>query len=158
MSNLLFLSRQILSPQQARRRGVVLVVIAVLLGLGLAAWEIAWNVNPAIPLLNSPTYEDVQQGVVGMPRSRTGLILTNDNQGQVLFGRYCDSCHPAGREGIGASLRDEQFKRKFQTEAQIFEFVRTGGFDMRPYPPDFLPDEDLVEISRFILELPAENP
>jgi cytochrome c551/c552 len=133
-------------------------VLAVLLGLGVAAWEIAWNVNPPIPLLNSTSYEDVQQGVVGMPRSRTGLIPTNDNRGQVLFGRYCDSCHPAGREGIGASLRDDQFKRKFKTEQQIAEFVRTGGFDMRPYPPEFLPDEDLMEISRFILGFTEEDP
>jgi cytochrome c551/c552 len=133
-------------------------VLAVLLGLGVAAWEIAWNVNPPIPLLNSTSYEDVQQGVVGMPRSRTGLIPTNDNRGQVLFGRYCDSCHPAGREGIGASLRDDQFKRKFKTEQQIAEFVRTGGFDMRPYPPEFLADEDLMGISRFILGLTEETP
>jgi hypothetical protein len=158
MSDRLSPSPPYLNAQQIRRQGLSLVVLAVLLGLGVATWEIAWNVTPAIPLLKSTSYEDVQQGAVGMPRSRTGLIATNDNRGQVLFGRYCDSCHPAGREGIGASLRDEQFKRKFNTEEQIAAFVRIGGFDMRPYPLEFLADEDLREISRFILGFAEENP
>jgi mono/diheme cytochrome c family protein len=73
-----------------------------------------------------------------------------------LYGRYCDSCHPAGREGIGSSLRSAQFKSEYTGAAQISAFVRKGGFDMPAYPPDFLSDEDLSVIAQYVSGLAQE--
>lgn len=131
--------------------------VATLLGVAGALWMVMSSTEPNLALLASYSYRDIREGKVGMPRPRTGLILTSDNRGQVLFGRYCDSCHPAGREGIGGSLRSVQFKSEYTDAEQISEFVREGGFDMRAYPPDFLSDEDLSEIVQYVLGLAQEE-
>jgi mono/diheme cytochrome c family protein len=143
--------------RQAHIQGMAMLALALLLGVAGALWEIGSSTGPTTPLFASPSYQDIRQGKVGIPRARTGLIPASDNRGQVLFGRYCDSCHPAGQAGVGASLRDDQFRRQYTSAAQISEFVRKGGFDMPAYPPDFLPDEDLSAISQYVLSLSPEE-
>lgn len=143
--------------RQAHIWGIVLLALALLLALAVALWEISSSAGPTTPVFGSTSYQDIRQGKVGLPQARTGLIATNDNRGQVLFGRYCDSCHPAGLAGVGASLRNAQFKREFTSTAQISETVRKGGFEMRAYPAEFLSDDDLNDISQYILSLPPEE-
>lgn len=149
--------RSIGDIRQAHTWGMTMLAVALLLGVAGALWEITSSTGPTGAIFTSSAYEQIRQGDVGVPRARSGLIETSDNRGQVLFGRYCDSCHPAGRAGVGASLRSAQFKREYTSAAQISEFVRKGGFDMRAYPPEFLPDDELNTISQYILTLPAEE-
>jgi len=125
---------------------VVTTLLAVVVVLGLVTWS-----NTPRPLL-------AREQPAGVPRPRTGLIPTSQNRGQILFGRYCDSCHAAGREVLGPSLRNAQFKSQFSTIDNIAQVVRTGGFDMPADPPALLSDDDLRKIAEFILSLPEENP
>jgi len=130
--------------------GVGLLVFTTLLAIVVVLGLVTWNNNPR-PLLAG-------EQPAGVPRPRTGLIPTSENRGEILFGRYCDSCHTAGREVLGPSLRNAQSKSQFPTIDKIAQVVRTGGFDMPAYPSALLSDDDLRKIAEFILSLPEENP
>lgn len=139
------------SAQRVHTLGLLSLVLGVALGLGLVAW-LAGLGTVQTAYLGALTRPGVQA-----PKPATGLIERSDNRGQVLFGRYCDSCHPAGLEARGDTLRSVDFKRKYATDEKIVSFVRAGGFTMQAYDKDFLADEDLVEISAYIRSLPQED-
>ena len=133
-----------LLPYANHVRGLAVLALGIACGLVVFAW---------IALRGAPPAGSAQAAVpFGI---RESLVLRSDNRGQVLFGRYCDSCHPAGQEGIGASLRSPQFKRTITTSEQIAGVVRKGGFDMPPFPPDLINDDDLNQIAAYVLSLPA---
>jgi mono/diheme cytochrome c family protein len=134
----------------AHGSGLGLLVFTTLLAVVVVLGVVTWSTTPR-PLL-------AREQPAGVPRPRAGLIPTSENRGQILFGRYCDSCHTAGRQVLGSSLRSAQFKNQYPTIDKIVQVVRTGGFDMPPYPPDLLSDEDLRKIVEFIQSLPEENP
>jgi mono/diheme cytochrome c family protein len=79
-------------------------------------------------------------------------VLATDNRGQVLFGRYCDSCHPGGREGKGIDLLSPELRRDFQTESQVIQLVRDGTCKMPKFDRFLLADADLGEIAKFTLD------
>jgi mono/diheme cytochrome c family protein len=85
------------------------------------------------------------------------LVNGVDNYGQVLFGRYCDSCHPGAEAGTGANLRTAQSRRQYSTEDSISRLVRAGGFDMPAFPMQIVSDDDLAQIARYLLSLPVES-
>jgi len=91
------------------------------------------------------------------PRPAVGLVERSDNRGQVLFGRYCDSCHPAGREGIGSDLEGTQVKRQYTSDEKIITYVRAGGFDMPAFPKTLISDEDLAAIAAYVRQLPVQQ-
>ena len=84
------------------------------------------------------------------------LVERSDNRGQVLFGRYCDSCHPGGRAGIGSDLEGTQVKRQYTSEDKIIKLVRSGGFDMPAFSTSLLSDEDLANIAVYVRNLPTQ--
>ncbi len=145
--------------QQAHLQGIALLVFALVAGAVIAYWEASGSTgypNAAVAPLASLD-PSVRQANAGMPHTGASLVATGSNQDQVLFGRYCDSCHPAGEEGIGASLRDAQFKQQYTTPEQIIKVVRSGGFDMPAFPPTLLPDDKLQQITQYVLNLPPEG-
>lgn len=147
-------------PRTSRRShvsGLVLLILATVLAIVV----VVVLGDPGLSLDRSGNGSETPQapeGADGVPRSRSGLVLTSSNRGQILFGRYCDSCHTAGREMIGPSLRTVQFKSQYKTADKIVEFVRTGGFDMPAYPPTLVSDDELQKIAEYILSLPEESP
>lgn len=133
--------------------GILSVVIGVGLGLAVFAWISGPATVQASWLTSRPSH------AVVAPRPAVGLVERSDNRGQVLFGRYCDSCHTAGREtSLGPSLRSAQFKRQFRSEEQIARVIREGGFDMPAFGADRIAEEDLTVIAAYVLSLPPENP
>ncbi|HEU5318994.1 MAG TPA: cytochrome c [Chloroflexota bacterium] len=150
-----------LSPRSAHRRGLATLAIGVLAGLAVAGCTAAWPTrnelaagSPASGLVSWINALPVESNRTIAPGERPALVLTSENRGKVLFGRYCDSCHYGGNENIGASLRAPQFKRSFATREKIAEFVRKGGFDMPAYSRTFLSDADLDAIAGYVLSLP----
>jgi cytochrome c5 len=79
------------------------------------------------------------------------LILTAENKGQVLFGRYCDSCHPGGEEGRGKSLISTQFLRDFQKDSDVTQLAREGTCIMPKFSRFLLADGDMGEVSKFVV-------
>jgi len=143
-------AQQSKTSRGAHGSGLGLLVFTTLLAVVVVLGLVTWSTTPR-PLL-------AREQPAGVPRPRTGLIPTSENRGQILFGRYCDSCHTAGREVLGSSLRNAQFKRQYATIDEIAKIVRISGFDMPAYPPALLSDENLRSIAEFILSLPEENP
>jgi mono/diheme cytochrome c family protein len=131
---------------------MLIVAFGAAAGVGLVIWMSGAGVSQVSAI--APTLR--MQGVEP-PRPATGLIERPDNRGQVLFGRYCDSCHTAGREVLGSSLRSAQFKRQFNTEQKIAKVTREGGFDMPAYPKSMVSDEDLALIAAYVQSLPQES-
>ncbi len=142
--------------RRARRLGVVALTVAVLLGALLAWVELSAASRSASPLTRSLSVRREPSGTP-VPSARVGLVPTIDNQGKVLFGRYCDSCHPGGDKGIGADLHSVQVKRQYKTLEDIMKVARKGGYDMPPFPKTLLADSDLEEIGGYVLSLSSEN-
>ncbi len=140
----------------ARQWGVVWLIIALALGAALASWELSQDTRGTTPIALALSGSE-GPGETTVPSSRVGIVPTVDNRGLVLFGRYCDSCHPAGRQGIGSDLLSPQVRRKFTSVDKIAKLVRTGGFDMPPFRKELLSDGDLGAIGEYVVSLSPER-
>lgn len=137
------------SARRVHLLGLGMLALAIALGLGVAGWLAGWYGPERVALLE--LLPGANRPGVDMPRPRQGLVLRGDNRGQVLFGRYCDSCHPAGDVGRGESLVSPEFQRDFQNEFQITQLVREGTCLMPKFDRFLLADADLDEIVRFTI-------
>jgi mono/diheme cytochrome c family protein len=145
------LQRAVASRSLPRWAGWGMVLVAILLGC-LTLVLIA-------SMGNGPTSGDAAAlSNAGSTLPSPALVDGVDNHAQVLFGRYCDSCHPGARAGIGANLRTAQSHRQYSTEDSIIRLVRAGGFDMPAFPSQMLADDDLTQIASYVRTLPVESP
>lgn len=129
--------------------GVGMLALAIALGVGVAGWLAGWYGPERVALLELLPGAN-RQGM-DTPRPRQGLVLRGDSRGQVLFGRYCDSCHPAGGKARGESLIAPEFRRDFQNEFQIAQLVREGTCLMPKFDRFLLADADLEAVAKFTL-------
>ncbi|MBM2826183.1 MAG: Cytochrome oxidase, cbb3-type, subunit [Dehalococcoidia bacterium] len=136
--------------KRAHLQGKAVLALGVVLGLAFSLW-LSGGLGPPRSLLSANSLALGNHSENTMPRLRHGLVLTEETRGRVLFGRYCDSCHPGGEEGRGESLVSEEFQRDFQNEFQITQLVRDGTCIMPAYNRFFLADGDLAEIAKFAL-------
>jgi mono/diheme cytochrome c family protein len=136
---------------RSRWTGRGLVIIAFVLGLVAVLIIARMGTGP------SSSGPDAAGRVVPT-RLSPALVDGVDNHGQVLFGRYCDTCHPGGGAGAGADLRTAQSHRQYATDASIIRLVRTGGFDMPVFPQQMLSDDDLAQIASYVRTLAVETP
>jgi mono/diheme cytochrome c family protein len=167
-------SKRPATMRRTHASGVLLLLAAGVLGVLVVIAVDEWRGDPGAPgrfiagLVGGPSLSLDTSGQsqatvaggegAGVPRSRTGLVATSENRGQVLFGRYCDSCHTAGREMIGPSLRTAQFKGQYKSADEVIHFVRTGGFDMPAFPEALVSDEELQKIADYVVSLPEDTP
>ena len=144
-----------LEPTRVRPRspwmGRGLVLLAVLLGVVVFVIIARMGTGPT-----SGAPEAMGRAVPS--QLSPALVDGVDNHGQVLFGRYCDSCHPGAGSGIGADLRAAQSHRQYATEDSIIRLVRAGGFDMPAFSGQMLADDDLAQIASYVRSLPVESP
>ena len=138
---------------RARSRWIGPGLVILGFALGIVAFIIiaAMGTGPTSRAPDAP-------GRVGAIQLSPALVDGVDNHGQVLFGRYCDSCHPGAGSGIGANLRTAQSHRQFSTEDSIIRLVRAGGFDMPAFPKPMLSDDDLGQIASYVRSLPVVSP
>ncbi|UYQ94100.1 cytochrome c [Chitinophaga horti] len=81
-------------------------------------------------------------GIEGKPAITTDRLKS----GQVLFMRYCESCHPGANAGLGPGLKATPgFLQRFQ--------VRHGFGTMPAFKKDVLPKKDLDDIIHYIKAL-----
>ncbi|MCA9581618.1 MAG: c-type cytochrome, partial [Myxococcales bacterium] len=84
---------------------------------------------------------------VELPTEITPEILAN---GEDLFDRYCDTCHPGGEEDIGPNLRGIRW-----TVGAMETQIRDGSGKMKPIPSSRLSDEGLPDLMAFLLQMEA---
>jgi mono/diheme cytochrome c family protein len=130
-------------------RGLVFVSVV----LGIVLFIIIANMGTG-PASNAPD----AAGRAATAQLSPALFDSVDNHGQVLFGRYCDSCHPAAGAGIGANLRTAQSHRQYASDDSIIRLVRAGGFEMPAFSKQMLADEDVALIASYVRSLPVESP
>jgi mono/diheme cytochrome c family protein len=138
-------------PRRTHLFGLVTVLFGILLGLGAFAWVAGAGAAQTAWL--APARPSAISGTSGVP---VGLVERSDNRGQVLFGRYCDSCHPGGGAGIGSDLESTQVKRQYTSDDRVIKLVRTGGFDMPRFDTSLLSDDDLANVATYVRNLPTD--
>jgi len=141
----------ITTMRNAKFWGLISFIVAVAIGAALAIMELGSPERAASPLMRTLA---VRTGTspTTMPTARIGLVATADNQGLVLFGRYCDVCHPGGGAGNGSDLRSVQTRREVKTLDDLERVVRDGGYDMPAFPKTLVSDKDLEVIDDYVMK------
>src|SRR5438445_4482485 len=122
---------------------IVAVVAAVVLVLGLYAWdsngraaEVALRPPPVAPLADAGQTARV---IVGVPTGGGSQPLAgNASAGQRVFLVQCNACHPGASAGIGPAVRGQQLAERYLDDGSLATVIRQGTGDMRPFPPDQL--------------------
>ena len=82
-----------------------------------------------------------EQGQLGNPQS-TAVARP---RGEIVFARYCNSCHPRGAAGAGPSLIQSTLGA-----GEFHSFVRTGKNRMPAFNAGLISDEDLDHMYQYI--------
>jgi mono/diheme cytochrome c family protein len=81
------------------------------------------------------------------PMKEKTFVAKNERvaNGEIVFMRYCQSCHPAGEGGLGPSINANpapQFVKRFQ--------MRHGLGVMQGFKQDEISKNDLRDISKYL--------
>jgi mono/diheme cytochrome c family protein len=68
--------------------------------------------------------------------------------GQQVFVRSCNTCHPAGKLGLGPAL--DRLNDHFPTDLQLASFIRKGKGQMPPQPKSVLTDKELANLISYL--------
>jgi mono/diheme cytochrome c family protein len=134
---------------------IVAVAAAVLLVLGLYAWdsngraaEVALRPPPVAPLAGG---RQTARVIIGVPTGGGGQPLAgNASVGQRLFLVQCNACHPGASAGIGPAVRGQQLAEHYVEDGSLATAIRQGTGDMRPFPPDQLSDQELADVVAYL--------
>ncbi|MBX9686356.1 MAG: cytochrome c [Candidatus Obscuribacterales bacterium] len=74
--------------------------------------------------------------------------------GEQLFVRSCNTCHPAGKAGMGPRL--DQIDLHYQDDAALKKFLRSGKGMMPGQPEDSINDEEMSNLIVYLRSLSAE--
>ncbi len=71
-------------------------------------------------------------------------------RGQVVFARYCNSCHPGGGRGAGPALPMLVASR---SDDELRSLVRGGKNRMPAFGPEVIPDDQLSDLIAYLRTL-----
>ena len=79
--------------------------------------------------------------------------MSNDLNGEQIFFRTCNECHPSGRGNLGPSL--EKLDEHFPDDAKLTAFLRRGSKAgiMPPLPKDIINDAEMSALLRYLRKL-----
>lgn len=75
---------------------------------------------------------------------------TNLN-GEQLFFRSCNTCHPSGRANMGPSL--ENLAKDFPDDAALKAYIRKGKGMMPPQPKEIINDQEMDNLVVYLRQL-----
>lgn len=75
--------------------------------------------------------------------------------GEQLFIRSCNTCHPAGRAGMGPSLAD--LNEHFPDDVMLKQYIRKGKGIMPGQPKSAMNDEELDNLVVYLRALKVEK-
>lgn len=74
-------------------------------------------------------------------------------QGQQVFNRICQQCHPGGAAGLAPALNNKPYP------GWVIRFqVRHGGGDMPSFPEEKITDEELDAVVQYLKWLRKQEP
>ncbi|MHB1417892.1 MAG: c-type cytochrome [Chloroflexota bacterium] len=134
-----------------RRHAALLAVLTVIIGLvlvacqpGTAAPTQAPTQAPAQPTA-APTQAPAQPTAAP---TATGASSSTLAEGQAVFEKNCNPCHPGGNAGAGPSLKRAQL-----TVARIKNQVRNGGGGMPAFGTQKISDQELDALAQYVMSL-----
>ena len=77
--------------------------------------------------------------------SSTPAANATQTRGQIVFAKYCNSCHPGGGRGAGPSLVQAGI-----SESEFDEYVRKGRNRMPAFNEGLISNEDLDEMYSYV--------
>ena len=83
-------------------------------------------------------------------KQRAEAGSTNLN-GEQLFFRCCNTCHPSGRANMGPSL--ENLSKDFPDDASLKAYLRTGKGMMPAQPKEIINDQELDNLVDYLRHL-----
>ncbi len=75
--------------------------------------------------------------------------------GETLFKRYCQACHPGGKNVINPAktlYAQDLKKNKIETPEAIVSIIRKAPTGMTSFSEKVIPDKDAEAIARYILQ------
>ncbi|MDR3614571.1 MAG: cytochrome c [Candidatus Obscuribacterales bacterium] len=84
--------------------------------------------------------------------SEKAASLSTDLNGEQLYFRSCNTCHPTGRQGpMGPSL--EHVNEHFLTDAALRDFIRKGKGVMPAQTKDVMDDKEMDSLIAYVRHL-----
>ena len=84
----------------------------------------------------------------GEPFYAPPRLSEQDRQGERVFMKYCNQCHPGGEGGLGPAINDRSLP-----VAAIKAQVRAGLGAMPSFPAELIPDAQLDALTGFLVNL-----
>jgi mono/diheme cytochrome c family protein len=81
--------------------------------------------------------------------------LSPDLTGEQLFIRSCNTCHPAGKKGLGPTL--ENLPDKYPDDAKLKLLIRKGKGVMPGQPKQTMNDQELDNLVEYLRKLTAKE-
>jgi mono/diheme cytochrome c family protein len=144
-----------------RQLGTWLILASMMVALlagGLfttAAWlyQGGFREPPATVAPESPPVAPIERPPAVEPSGTEVPVayVPNVADGQQLYSRFCDSCHPGGGSGLGPSLRGAELEAEFADDEALKRVTREGVGTMPAFRQ--LTDRQLDDIVAYIRTL-----
>jgi mono/diheme cytochrome c family protein len=90
-----------------------------------------------------------------LAEQRKQAAMSNDLNGEQIFFRTCNECHPTGKKNVGPAL--DQLDEHFPDDAKLAAYIRQGGAKkgaiMPPVPKDVLNDQEMANLILYLRKL-----
>ena len=80
--------------------------------------------------------------------------MSNDLNGEQIFFRTCNECHPTGKKNVGPAL--DQLDEHFPDDSKLIAYIRKGKGVMPPVPKDVLNDAEMSSLIRYLRKLTVD--
>ncbi len=77
--------------------------------------------------------------------------MSNDLNGEQIFFRTCNQCHPTGKANVGPAL--DKLDEHYPDDSKLIAFIRKGKGVMPPVPKDVLDDAEMASLVVYLRKL-----
>jgi mono/diheme cytochrome c family protein len=82
---------------------------------------------------------------------RKRAAMSNDLNGEQVFFRTCNECHPGGRANFGPAL--DKLSEHFADDAKLIDYIRRGKGVMPPVPKSIINDAEMADLITYLRKL-----
>jgi mono/diheme cytochrome c family protein len=80
--------------------------------------------------------------------------MSNDLNGEQIFFRTCNECHPGGKANVGPAL--DKLDEHFPDDSKLIAYIRKGTVVMPPVPKSVLNDTEMSSLITYLRKLDAK--